>query len=105
MPGTSFYAQVRWMANNGISIGYVDGTCGQDRDVTRAEFATFLERFGLVAERLPPAGPSSRNLSARCAAFTRWMGGGDQDELHGPSDAQDVGVSCCRVPVTARASR
>lgn len=45
LPGSAFYAPVQWMAENGISVGYADGTFKKTRDVSRGETAAFLYRY------------------------------------------------------------
>jgi feruloyl esterase len=44
-PGSAFYAPVHWMAAQGISVGYADGTFKKNRKVTRAETTAFLHRY------------------------------------------------------------
>ena len=39
-----YYEAIEWMAANGISIGYPDGTYRPDDTVTRGEMAVFLQR-------------------------------------------------------------
>ncbi|MGM7668581.1 calcineurin-like phosphoesterase C-terminal domain-containing protein [Microbacterium sp. A93] len=43
--GSAFYAPVQWMAAQGISTGYTDGTFRKGQDVTRGETAAFLHRY------------------------------------------------------------
>jgi hypothetical protein len=40
--GSAFYAPIQWMATEGISVGYADGTFKKNKDVSRGEAAQFL---------------------------------------------------------------
>ncbi|GAA4763119.1 tannase/feruloyl esterase family alpha/beta hydrolase [Citricoccus nitrophenolicus] len=44
-PETWFYEPVRWMQLTGLSMGYVDGSYGVRRDITRGESLAFLYRY------------------------------------------------------------
>lgn len=43
--GSRFHDPVQWMANEGISVGYGDGTFKKDKSVSRGETAQFLYRM------------------------------------------------------------
>lgn len=50
-PASSHYAAIQWMASEGISVGYRDGTYRAGRDISRGEMATLIQRFdALVAQ-------------------------------------------------------
>lgn len=44
-PGDAFYDAVTWMACNGMTNGYADGSFGRNRKITRGEAASFLFRY------------------------------------------------------------
>lgn len=44
-PSHTFFAEVTWLAEEGITSGYSDGDFKPTRDVTRAQMAAFLYRF------------------------------------------------------------
>jgi hypothetical protein len=44
-PGDNFYADILWMANQGITNGYDNGNFGPADNVTRGQMAAFLFRF------------------------------------------------------------
>ncbi|MFC7401144.1 S-layer homology domain-containing protein [Citricoccus sp. GCM10030269] len=57
-PNSAFYLPVQWMAENGISVGYADGTYKKTRDVSRGETAAFLFRYiDPVDFDAPPTSP------------------------------------------------
>ncbi|MGO1884101.1 MAG: S-layer homology domain-containing protein, partial [Citricoccus sp.] len=39
------YQAITWMASEGLSVGYSDGSYRSDRHITRAEVATLLYRY------------------------------------------------------------
>lgn len=43
--GSRFYTPVQWMAAEGISVGYTDGTFKKNKNVSRGETARFLYRM------------------------------------------------------------
>lgn len=43
--GSAFYTPVHWMATEGISVGYADGTFKKNGNVTRGQTAQFLYRM------------------------------------------------------------
>ncbi|MGD6980383.1 MULTISPECIES: S-layer homology domain-containing protein [Citricoccus] len=43
--GSTFYTPVQWLAAEGISAGYADGTFKKDKNVSRGETAQFLYRM------------------------------------------------------------
>lgn len=55
-PGTPYFEGVTWLAQNGITTGYKDGTFGVHDDVSRARASAFLYR--LMDQ--PPTPPTSR---------------------------------------------
>ena len=55
-PDHQFYVQIEWMAETGLSTGYVDGTYGATRPVSRQAMAAFLHRLAGEPE---PSGPST----------------------------------------------
>ncbi|MFC7401145.1 esterase-like activity of phytase family protein [Citricoccus sp. GCM10030269] len=58
-PGSAFYAPVQWMAANGISVGYADGTFKKTQDVTRGETTAFLYRYVKPEFAAPSESPFS----------------------------------------------
>ncbi|MFC7400954.1 calcineurin-like phosphoesterase C-terminal domain-containing protein [Citricoccus sp. GCM10030269] len=58
-PGSAFYAPVQWMAENGISVGYADGTFKKNQDVTRGETTAFLHRYVSPDFAAPATSPFS----------------------------------------------
>jgi hypothetical protein len=44
-PGDPFYAEVEWLAAQGIASGFADGAFGRTRAVSRQAMAAFLHRF------------------------------------------------------------
>jgi hypothetical protein len=44
-PGDNFYADILWMANQGITNGYDNGNFGPADNVTRGQMAAFLFRY------------------------------------------------------------
>lgn len=44
-PGSSFYESIRWMACEGLTNGYADGSFGKNKEITRGEVASFLYRY------------------------------------------------------------
>lgn len=58
VPATAnFYDSIEWMATNGITSGYKDGTFGIRKDVTRGETVTFLYRYTDPAFTPPARSP------------------------------------------------
>lgn len=43
--GSLFYSSIEWMANEGITVGYPNGTFGKDRTASRGETVAFLHRY------------------------------------------------------------
>lgn len=43
--GSRFHGPIQWMAAEGISVGYADGTFKKDRNVSRGETAQFMYRM------------------------------------------------------------
>ncbi|MFC7401716.1 tannase/feruloyl esterase family alpha/beta hydrolase [Citricoccus sp. GCM10030269] len=68
-PGSAFYAPVQWMAENGISVGYADGTFQKNRDVTRGETTAFLHRHVRPDFRTPEESPFN-DVNVNGAFFT-----------------------------------
>ncbi|MFC7401161.1 tannase/feruloyl esterase family alpha/beta hydrolase [Citricoccus sp. GCM10030269] len=58
-PGSAYFAPVQWMANNGISVGYADGTFKKNRDVSRGETTAFLHRYVQPEFSVPQDSPFS----------------------------------------------
>lgn len=49
-----FHDDIGWMYDNGITLGYEDGTYGPDANVTRGQLAAFMRRlFDRVSEDIP----------------------------------------------------
>lgn len=44
-PGASFYESITWMACEGLTNGYSDGSFGKGKPITRGEVAAFLYRY------------------------------------------------------------
>lgn len=44
-PGAHLYAQVSWMKDRGLSVGYTDGSFGVGRNITRGELASLMYRY------------------------------------------------------------
>ena len=53
-PGASFQVEIQWMADQGISTGYADGTFRPTANVTRQAMAAFMYRFAGSPAFTPP---------------------------------------------------
>lgn len=57
-PGDQFYTEVSWLAKQGITTGYADGTFRPHADISREAIAAFLYRSaGSPAVTMPQASP------------------------------------------------
>ncbi|MEO9247468.1 ExeM/NucH family extracellular endonuclease [Citricoccus nitrophenolicus] len=45
LPGSVYYAPVRWMQSAGVTTGYADGTYRKGSEITRGESVAFLQRY------------------------------------------------------------
>ncbi|MGM7666462.1 S-layer homology domain-containing protein [Microbacterium sp. A93] len=45
LPGSVYYAPVRWMQTEGVTTGYADGTYRKGQEITRGESVAFLQRY------------------------------------------------------------
>lgn len=57
-PGDVFYDDVAWMASNGITTGWPDGSFRPTASVTREAVAAFLARWSWGDSLIPPCDPS-----------------------------------------------
>ncbi len=48
LPGSAFYVEIAWMAHQGISTGYSDGTFRPSATVTRQAMSAFMYRLDAV---------------------------------------------------------
>jgi hypothetical protein len=73
--GHPFFTEVGWMAAEGISTGYPDGTFRPGEVVSRAAMSAFLHRFAGGAGAGPPASPSFSDVPADHPFFAEveWM--------------------------------
>lgn len=71
--GHPFYKEIEWMAAEGLSTGYADGTFGGDRAVSRQAMAAFLYR--LAGEPTVTGAPSFSDVApgSQFASAIRWM--------------------------------
>ncbi|MDI3331451.1 MAG: S-layer homology domain-containing protein [Micrococcus sp.] len=67
--GSAFYNAVQWMADEGISVGYADGTFKKNAQVSRAHTASFLYNFEDADFDAPEESPFS-DVNAGGAFFT-----------------------------------
>ncbi len=49
-----FCGEITWMVSNGITTGFSDGTFGGTRPVTRQAMASFVSRFAVASDQVPP---------------------------------------------------
>ena len=68
-----FYQPVLWMAEEGITTGVGDNMFAPEREITRAEVATFIWRFWDSPEPAEPSGFDDIDLSAFYADAVAWM--------------------------------
>ena len=61
-PGDAFYADVVWMASEGITTGWADGTFRPTAPVTREATAAFLGRWWLETLVIPPCDPADERV-------------------------------------------
>jgi len=57
--GMYYTNAVIWAADNGIVLGYGDGTYQPDRNVAREEIAAILYRYEQYAGKMPPTDPDA----------------------------------------------
>lgn len=50
-PTSAHYRAIQWMASEGISVGYRDGTFRPGQDISRAEMATLLHRYDTLVDQ------------------------------------------------------
>lgn len=55
--GSNYYDEIVWMAEEGLSHGYADGSFGKGRQVTRGETAAFLYRLADPDFKAPAKSP------------------------------------------------
>jgi peptidoglycan/xylan/chitin deacetylase (PgdA/CDA1 family) len=51
-PGLSFYNEVRWLASQGITLGFADGTFRPGASINRDQVAAFIYRYNLDFPKL-----------------------------------------------------
>lgn len=54
-PGTSFYTEIMWLADQGVSTGWTDGTFRPFQPVTRDAMAAFMYRLAGSPSYSPPS--------------------------------------------------
>jgi hypothetical protein len=74
-PSNDFYDEIEWMAVEGISTGYEDGTYRPSGQVTRGAMSAFMYRLAGEPEFTPPETPSFSDVATDFAFFLEieWM--------------------------------
>lgn len=56
-PGSAHYHAISWMADKGYSVGYVDGSYGVNRNISRGELASFAHRLAGAPDTVSTKSP------------------------------------------------
>ncbi len=62
-PSHTFYTHISWLADQGITYGYADGSFGPDDSVTRGQLAAFLYKMAGSPDYTPPSTPTFPDVS------------------------------------------
>ncbi|MGM7670136.1 S-layer homology domain-containing protein [Microbacterium sp. A93] len=81
-----FHGEISWLAAEGISIGYADGTFRPNRDVTRGEMVTFLYRLAGSPAHVPPVESPFTDVSTTSPDYTAITWAAQQEITTGFTD-------------------
>ena len=80
-----FHDDIDWMATNGISTGYVDGTFRPDAPVSRQAMAAFMHRLSnrttLHNGSVDPGPATGYSLTVNCPTGSRPIAGGGETDV------------------------